>query len=119
MATVLIRLRRNTLVDDARLTRLVDFEALAKNPVDVYTLPDMLTDLRHDVWMERYSDGPVKIDAYRRALQRAYLTALRERVNAPEPLPNTGEIRAALKREMRPLEGELAAAVATPTPSNP
>ena len=59
------------LLNDAKLTRLIESEALARNSSDVYTLTDMLGDLRHGVWTELYGSGSTKIDVYRRGLQRA------------------------------------------------
>jgi hypothetical protein len=113
------------LLEDARLTRMVDVEALASNPAEVYTLSEMLTDLRRAVWSETSGPGPYRIDAYRRSLQRGYVAALRARIAAPEateaarpagggtgfttppPPINTGEIRAMLRNELRELDGEL------------
>jgi hypothetical protein len=116
------------LVNNAKMTRLIDNEALAKSPNDVYTLGDMLGDLRHGVWTELYGSGPVKIDVYRRGLQRAYLTALANEINPPAtpaaggrggggggrggagPASNTGEIKSMLRGELKQLDAELAAA---------
>jgi len=116
------------LLDDARLTRMVDIEALATNRADVYTMAEMLSDLRRAVWTELQGTGAATTDAYRRALQRAYVRALRTQIHAPEPqaaarpagggtgfravapLPYSGEIRAMLRRELRQLDAEVAAA---------
>ena len=120
-----------SLLNDAKLTRLIETEALAKNPADVYTLTDMLGDLRHGVWTELYGSGPAKIDVYRRGLQRAYLTEVANKINPPPasaalggrggggggggrgaapPPANTGEIKAMLRGELKQLDAELAAA---------
>ena len=61
------------MLNDGKLTRLIETEALAKNPGEAYTLGEMLADLRHGVFTEIYGSGPVKVDIYRRGLQRAYL----------------------------------------------
>jgi hypothetical protein len=116
------------LLNDGKLTRLIEGEALAKNPSDVYTLTEMLGDLRHGVWTELY-DGASKIDVYRRGLQRAYLTDVGNKINPPAtpaagagggggggrggaaaPPANTGEIKAMLRGELKQLDAEIAAA---------
>src|SRR5678816_4629201 len=112
------------------MTRLVENEALSKNPSEVYTLAEMLSDLRHGVWTELYGSGPVKVDIYRRALQRNYLTDVGNKINPPPagaahaggrgggggrggaaaPPANTGEIKAMLRGELKQLDAELASA---------
>ena len=49
----------------------------------MYTLTEMLSDLRHGVWTEIYGTAPVKIDVYRRGVQRAYLTDVGNKINPP------------------------------------
>ena len=81
----------------------------------------MLSDLRHGVWTELYGTAPVKIDVYRRGLQRAYLTDVGNKINPPAagaaaggrgggggggrggaaPAANTGEIKAMLRGELK------------------
>src|SRR5262249_15580049 len=104
------------LLNDGKLTRLIEDEALAKNSNDVYTLTEMLSDLRHGVWTELYGAGALKIDVYRRGVQRAYLTDVGNKINPPAtpaaaggrggggggrggaaPAANTGEIKAMLR----------------------
>jgi hypothetical protein len=77
----------NSLLSPARLNRLVDYEVLAANSGDVYTLPELLTDVRNTVWSE-LSQGSVRIDVFRRNLQRSYLQALDRQINPP-PTPAT------------------------------
>src|SRR4029077_5227961 len=52
----------NSLLNDAKLTRLIETEALAKNPNDVYSFTELLSDMRHGIFTEIYASGPVKID---------------------------------------------------------
>ncbi|MGE5731793.1 MAG: zinc-dependent metalloprotease, partial [Gemmatimonas sp.] len=118
-----------SLLNDAKLTRLIENEALAKHPSEVYTLAEMLSDLRHGVWTEIYGGGATKIDAYRRGLQRAYLADINDKINPPAnagaaggrgggggrggaaaPPANTGEIKAMLRGELKQLDVEIAAA---------
>ena len=108
------------LVSNAKLQRMVEQEQLATNKATVYTLGEMLTDLRRGLWKEIYAGQP--IDAYRRRLQAAYLDAMASKINpAPAPaalagLPGGGgasarDFRGLLKDEMRILDRELAAAI--------
>jgi Met-zincin/Domain of unknown function (DUF5117)/Domain of unknown function (DUF5118) len=72
------------LLQDARLDRVMEGEALAKNAGDVYTLPEMLDDVRKGVWSELGAGA--KIDPYRRLLQNNYITTMDRKVNPP-PAP--------------------------------
>ena len=71
-----------TLLSDARLHRLVEYEALARTPREAYTVADLLGDLRRGIWGE-LSAPSVRIDVYRRNLQRAYLETVDTRINPP------------------------------------
>jgi hypothetical protein len=62
----------NSLLMDARLARLIEYEALAASPDEAYTVADLLGDLRASIWSE-LSDSRVRVDVYRRNLQRAYI----------------------------------------------
>jgi hypothetical protein len=89
----------------------------------------MLSDLRHGVFTELFGSGPLKIDVYRRGLQRAYLTDVGNKINPPAagaaaggrggggggrggaaPAANTGEIKSMLRGELKQLDAEVAAA---------
>jgi hypothetical protein len=72
----------NTMLDDGRLNRLIEGEALASNKASAYTLSNMLDDLRRGVWSEIYAGQA--IDAYRRELQMDYLTLVDRKINPPE-----------------------------------
>ncbi len=109
------------VLNDLRMTRLVEFEALATNRANAYTLGEMLGDLRRGVWSEIYSGSP-RVDAYRRALQRSYLDQIDRKINPPTapvqqfqfgpppPPANIGEIQTMLRGELRDLDRELATA---------
>ena len=113
----------SALVQNAKLQRMVEYEALATNKAQVYSLGEMLTDLRKGLWSEIYSGQT--IDAYRRRLQATYLEAMASKIKPPAPNPqeaalaaafgqalvNTRDFRPLLKDEMRTLDRELAAAV--------
>ena len=113
----------SSLVQNAKLQRMVEFEAIATNKADVYTLGEMLGDLRRGLWKEIYRGTP--IDAYRRRLQATYIEAMAAKIKPPAPSAadaqlaaifgisnqSTRDFRPLLKDEMRTLDGELAAAV--------
>ncbi len=112
-----------SLVANAKLQRMVEFEAMSTNKADVYPLGEMLTDLRRGLWKEIYTGAP--IDAYRRRLQATYVEAMASKIKPPAPsaqelaiaqiigggVVNTRDFRPLLKDEMRTLDRELAAAV--------
>jgi len=70
------------LLNDGRMRRMVEAEALADRPSQVYTLAEMLSDVRQGIWSELGAGSP-SIDPFRRNLQRAYLAELDTRVNPP------------------------------------
>jgi hypothetical protein len=72
----------SSLLNSGRFARLVEQEAI--DPLHSYTPVDFLASVRKGVWKEL--DGPqVKIDAYRRNLQHAYLDLVNSRLNTPPP----------------------------------
>lgn len=70
----------NTLLSEARLHQLIEYEATLPAG-QAYTIADLLADLRQGVWTE-LSEPNVRVDVYRRNLQRAYLESV-ERLLAP------------------------------------
>jgi hypothetical protein len=76
-----------SLLNDGRLNRLIENEALSTNPGDAYSLAAMLDDLRKGVWTE-LAQSRVLIDPYRRTLQNQYLTQVNTKLNPP-PAPTT------------------------------
>ncbi|MEP6835558.1 MAG: zinc-dependent metalloprotease, partial [Gemmatimonas sp.] len=115
----------SSLMSNAKLQRLVEYEALAERKSEVYTISEMLTDLRKGLWSEMYAGKP--IDAYRRHLQNTYIEAFASKINppaAPAALAaalggaagaNTDDIRPILKDEMRVLDRDIAAAMGKAT----
>ncbi|HTR79752.1 MAG TPA: zinc-dependent metalloprotease, partial [Gemmatimonadaceae bacterium] len=77
------------LLQDGKLSRLIEIEAMPGRPADIYPLPDMLADVRHGIWSE-LSAPSVKIDAFRRALQHSYLDDVRAKINPPAPAAAAG-----------------------------
>lgn len=119
----------NQLMNDRRLERLIEFDAMGQ-PGQSYSLAEMAADVRNGIWSE-LSGGNVRIDAYRRELQRTYLTALDGKINPrpvqlPAGLPAqfaqqlagprpTSDIKAIFRAELRALDGQLAAAAGRTT----
>jgi hypothetical protein len=106
-----------------RTARLQEHEAILG--VKAYTVAKLLADLRAGIFGEFAAD-PVRVDPYRRNLQRAFVTVLGNRLNPPAAgagaaapaLANDdtrGAIRAELKSIRVLLEGKVAAAADTPT----
>jgi len=103
----------NGLMSQARLNRLVEFEALADRPSDVYTLADLMTDLRAGVWGE-LSERSVLVNVYRRNLQRAFVAAADARLNPseasltrannPVPSPASSDVRGLLRAELQDID---------------
>ena len=73
----------NTLLSSSRFARLVEQEAM--DGASAYSPADFLGDVRKGIWKEL--DSPhVKIDAYRRNLQHAYLDLINTKLNnTPTP----------------------------------
>jgi len=112
------------LLNEPRMNRLIEYEALARRSEDAYTLADLLADLRDGVWTE-LSASSVRVDVYRRNLQRSYIEAV-ERLLRP-PAPQSGgaqagqqaqqasrtnsDVRPALRGELVELERQVRAAI--------
>jgi hypothetical protein len=115
----------NQMLDAGRMARLVEYEALAARPANAYPLVEYVADVRAGIWSE-LRDGTVRVDAYRRALQRSYLNTVRSRLTPPAAgaAPAGGgrggrgggaggntDVRGVLRGELRALDEQLAAAL--------
>jgi Met-zincin/Domain of unknown function (DUF5117)/Domain of unknown function (DUF5118) len=114
------------MMADDRMARLVEYEAMP-GATNTYPLPEYLTDLRTGIWSE-LGAGSVRVDAYRRGLQRTYLEAVAIKLAAPAPtLPRISfsaqnsqvataparlstDVKALLRQELRTLDAQLAGA---------
>ena len=63
------------------------------------------SDVRKGVWSEFYNGTPVKVDAYRRNLQRAYVETLADRINGR--LAAVDDSRAFFRGELKTLDADL------------
>ena len=92
----------NSLLSAPRIARLVEQETLDGKPS--YTAVEFLRDVRGGIWRELQGPG-VKIDPYRRNLQRAYIQTLADRVSSKTPA--TDDSRALFRGELRAVEAEI------------
>ncbi|HEX2453586.1 MAG TPA: zinc-dependent metalloprotease [Vicinamibacterales bacterium] len=101
----------NSLLSSARVSRLVEQETL--DSTAAYSPMDFLADVRKGIWSEAYGQTPVKIDAYRRNLQRAYIETLSDRVNGRQAAVD--DVRAFFRGELKTLDADLRTAAARAT----
>ncbi len=73
-----------SLLNSARFGRLIEQETL--DGTRAYSPVEFLSTVRKGVWKELDSPA-VKIDAYRRGLQRSYLTLVNAKINTTAPAP--------------------------------
>jgi hypothetical protein len=117
------------LLSSARFARLLEQETL--DGAQAYSPVEFLASVRKGIWKEL--DGTtVKVDAYRRELQRSYLRAVDAKVNAAEragtPTPaqlpeglvvarvvTSGDEKPMYRAELRALAASIAAAMARTT----
>lgn len=118
----------STMMGDDRMARLVEYEALP-GAKDTYALDEYLTDIRSGIWSE-LSASSVRVDAYRRGLQRIYLETVAAKLSAPAsttprisssaqtgqlftaPARPTTDVKEMLRMELKTLDGQIAAAQA-------
>lgn len=114
------------LFTDRRLERLIEFEAMATNKADAYTLAEMVSDVRTGIFAELRNANPAS-DAYRRELQRSFIAAAAAKIKpAPVTIPQglppgfaaqfagaraTSDIRSIFRAELLTLDRDLASAL--------
>jgi hypothetical protein len=115
----------SSLLDNDRLGRIAEYEALSRNRRAVYSLGEFLADLRRGIWSE-LTASRVEIDPFRRALQRSYLAQADAKINgSPAVLiaagarpstvrssPPSSDVGAMMRGELVELDGVLRAAEA-------
>ena len=105
----------NNLLSSPRFARLVEQEAV--DGASAYAPEDFLAAARRAVWRELDADH-VRIDAYRRNLQRAWLDLANTKVNGNPVIPAPGQIAASgdekpfYRAELRALNAQLSTAFA-------
>ena len=112
----------SSVLSNAKLQRMVEYEAMSTNKAELYSVGDMLTDLRRGLWREIYTGAT--IDPYRRRLQATYVEAMAAKIKPTAPSAqdlalaqfgfaqvNTRDFRPILKDEMRTLDRELTTAI--------
>ena len=85
----------------SRTKRMADLEAEYGGKMPVYTLAEMMEDVRRGVWSE-LSQKQVVIDPFRRELQRTYVEAVAEKLSDPAPVALPPGVPAALAALARP-----------------
>lgn len=111
------------LLNDGRMNRLLEQEAVVRNSSDVYQLSRMLDDTRQGLWSELGMGRPV-IDGYRRELQLDYLSLIDRKINpptvtaappqqffGPPPVPLSDDAQSQLRGELVTLRGEVQRAI--------
>ena len=96
-----------SLLSGPRIARLVEQEAL--DGAAAYRPTDFLADVRKGIWSELDRE-PVRIDPYRRNLQRAYLGVMGDKLNGRQPATDDG--RPLARGELRALDQSVRRALA-------
>ncbi len=113
----------NNLMDDSRMNRLLEQEALGRERQYIYPLATMLDDVRRGVWSELEDARPV-MDPYRRELQMDFLSLIDRKLNPPEqpanqqvfpgqprPQPLSDDAKSQLRGELTMLRAMIVRAV--------
>lgn len=90
------------LINLNRINRLIEQEAMA--PSDSYLATDFLSQLRKGIFAELGS-ASVKIDPYRRNIQRSFIEIAGARINSASA--SQGDARAILRGELKALDSRL------------
>ena len=111
----------NSLLSSPRFARLVEQEAIDGS--SAYAPADFLAAVRKGVWKE-LDDSQIKVDAYRRNLQHAYLDLVNNKVNSTASVPvglppelaglfgSSSDEKPFYRAELRALNTSVAAALA-------
>ncbi|MFN2602845.1 MAG: zinc-dependent metalloprotease [Gemmatimonadaceae bacterium] len=113
-----------SLLNNQRMARLIEYNAMATDKANTYSLRQELDDIRGGIWTE-VSAPSVRIDAFRRNLQYAYLDQVGTKINGPFPTAPAGvppqfaaqfapppdEARGLLRNELLTLDSEIRSAI--------
>ena len=94
------------LLSSARFARLIEQEEIDRG---TYRAIDLLGDVRKGIWSELGGAGSLRIDAFRRNLQRTYLDLMNDKLNGRAPV--TDDQRPFVRGELKALNAELAKAL--------
>ena len=89
------------MLTSSRTKRMADLEAQFGGKTPLYTIADMMEDVRRGVWSE-LSEKQVVIDPFRRDLQRTYVDAVASKLRDPEPVALPAGVPAALAARLTP-----------------
>ena len=78
-----------TLMQDARMNRLLEQEGTIADKTKVYTLNTMLDDVRKGIWDELF-DASTIINVFRRELQNDHIALINTKMNPPATPPGQG-----------------------------
>lgn len=94
------------LLSSARFARLIEQEEIDGSG---YRAIDLLADVRKGIWKEIAGSSTIRIDAFRRNLQRTYLDLMNDKLNGRTPVND--DQRPYLRGELKALNTELARAL--------
>jgi hypothetical protein len=99
-----------TLLDSARVARLIETQTLEGPTGDAYDPAELFATVRSGVWSE-LAASTVRIDGFRRNLQREYLVVLDEKLNPHDrtgaPLAGETDGRALARSELEALLADV------------
>lgn len=101
----------SSLMSSARFARLVEQEAM--DGAAAYRPVDFLSDVRRGIFSEIEGTGAIRIDAYRRNLQRAYIDLMGDKLNGRQAV--TDDQRPLIRGELRALSADVTRALARAT----
>ena len=78
-----------TLMQDARMNRLLELEGTTADKTKVYTLNTMLDDVRQGIWEELAATNTI-INVFRRELQNDHIALINTKMNPPAPPAGAG-----------------------------
>lgn len=91
------------LLSDDRVKRMAEIEAMYASEMEVYSVAEMLRDVRQGIWSE-LRQSRVDIDLFRRNLQRAWLEVVDARLESDNL---SGETRSLLRGNLRLLKADV------------
>lgn len=100
----------NQLLSSARFSRLIEQEEIDRTS---YRAVDLLTDVRKGIWSELNGTATIRIDAFRRNLQRTYLDLMHDKLNGRTPV--TDDQRPLIRGELKALNTEIGHAIVRAT----